>query len=116
MWTACLTLVCSQWAGIQSDAGNFIIMFPALVLIFKIITERWKKRGDVIIWGIMILLFFGLWVVFLATLQHLDQPVQSPIMFLILPAALILMLYWVKWWVVKPPSVWYDEIASQQQR
>jgi hypothetical protein len=37
-------------------------------------------------------------------------------MFLILPAILILLLYWVKWWVVKPPSVWYDEIVSQHQR
>jgi hypothetical protein len=116
IWTACLTLAGSQWVGIQSDAGNFVIMFPVIVLIFVIITERWKKRGSAIIWGSMIILLIGLWAIFLATLQHLDQPVQSPVMFLILPAILILLLYWVKWWVVKPPSVWYDEIASQQQR
>ena len=116
IWTACLTLACSQWTGIQSDAGNFVIMFPALVLIFVIITERWKKRGEVIVWGIMILLMAGIWAIFLATLENADQPVQSPVMFLLLPAILIILMYWVKWWVVRPPSVWYDEIASQQQR
>lgn len=116
LWTACLTLACSQWAGIQSDAGNFIIMFPVLILIFSIITERWNKRGDVIVWGIIAILLVGIWAVFLTTLQHRDQPIQNPVMFLILPALLILMLYWVKWWVIKPPSVWYDEMESQQKR
>lgn len=116
LWTACLTLVGSQWVGIQSDAGNFIVMFPVLILIFAIITERWKKRGDGIVWGIGALLFVGLWAIFLATVEQLDQPIQSPVMFLILPTILIILLYWVRWWVVRPPSVWYDEITTQQQR
>jgi cell division protein FtsW (lipid II flippase) len=115
LWTACLTLVGSQWAGIQTDAGNFIIMLPALVLIFSIITERWKKFGEVVILGIMVVLMAGLWIIFISTLQQLDQPVQSPIMFLLLPAFLLVMLYWVKWWIVRPPSVWYDEITPQHR-
>ena len=33
LWTACLTLMISQWIGIQTDPGNFIVLFIPLVLI-----------------------------------------------------------------------------------
>jgi len=60
LWAACLTLVLSQLIGIQTDPGNFIILFAPMVYIFAAWQHRWGKRGE---WGavaLMGILFFGL--------------------------------------------------------
>lgn len=115
LWTTCLTLTASQWSGIQTDPGNFIILYPALLLVFSLWEERWHQTGRWLVWGSMALLFFGIWALFFATVQQSYQPIQSPVMFLPLPAFLLITLYWVRWWAVRPPSLWYDLLAEEDQ-
>ena len=114
LWTASLTLVISQWIGIQTDPGNFIILLPALVLSLSLLESRWRW-GKVFTYVILLGLFFGLWILFIQTAIPGSQVQQSPIMFLPLPAVLLALLYWVRWWVFRPPSVWFDEVARYNQ-
>jgi hypothetical protein len=107
-WTACLTLAAGQWTGIQTDPGNFVVLFPAIMLVFSVLDDRWKLGGRLFVILSMIVLFAGIWAIFLVTVQRADQPIQSPVMFFPLPAYLLLTLYWVRWWAVEPPTVWYD--------
>jgi hypothetical protein len=107
-WTACLTLVISQWIGIQTDPGNFIVLLMPLFLVFSLLDERWRNGGRAVVVICFIGLFIGIWALFLNTVQIANQPVQSPVMFLPLPAFLFLGLYWVRWWAVQPPRVWFD--------
>ena len=102
MWVSFLTLVISQWIGIQTDPGNFIILFPVLILILSVWDKRWSESGLIITTVSLIILFFGLWLIFLLTIQRSYQPVQNPIMFIPLPAILLVNLYWIKWWVNTP--------------
>lgn len=104
-WTFCFTLAVSQWIGIQTDPGNFIVLFPALILSFGLIAERWKKGASLVTVSALLILLAGLWYLFIATLQRGDQPVQSPVMFFPLPAFVFLMLYWVRWWALTPPRI-----------
>lgn len=114
VWVACLTLVASQWIGIPTDPGNFIILMPALALVFALWQERWRRGGAVFALVSMLALLGGLWALFLATVEYGDQPQQSPIMFLPLPGFLLVMLYWVRWWAFKPPNVWFDQFYAQE--
>jgi len=114
LWCACLTLVVSQWIGIQTDPGNFIILYPALALIFSTLSERWKRAGEIISLGIMLLLLLGLWAFFLATVEYGAQPQQSPLMFLPLPGLLIPGLYWVRWWVIRPGNIMFEWLSNQE--
>lgn len=116
LWAMCMTLAASQWVGIQTDPGNYIVTMPALVLIFAVIEERWKSSGQWVVLGIMIFLFVGLWVLFLQTVSFGDQPVQSPVMIFPLPAFLLLFLYWGRWWAIHPPSTWFDTMLSNETR
>ncbi len=113
LWTACLTLTASQWVGIQTDPGNFIILMPALVLVFSIWEERWRRAGHIFALMTMLFLFLGIWALFLATVEYGYQPQQSPVMFLPLPAFLLLTLYWVRWWALRVPQVWIDLLAER---
>lgn len=110
LWTSYLTLTVSQWIGIQTDPGNFVVLMPALIMAFALLDERWRSGGKLFVVFSLLLLFIGIWFIFLNTVEYGDQPVQSALMFFPLPAFLLLLLYWVRWWAVKPPSVWYDTL------
>lgn len=111
LWTVCLTLVVGQWTGIQTDPGNFIVLFPSLMLVLGLLDERWKMGGRIVTVVFLLALFAGVWFIFLNTVEYAGQPVQSPVMFIPLPAFLLLTLYWVRWWAVQPPTVWFDRIG-----
>ncbi len=101
-WLASLTLVLGQWINIQTDPGNFLIMFPACIIIFRMLDDRWRKNGLWIIMGYLLVVFFVPWLFFIKTLDFGYQPVQSPIMFFPTPVLLLVGLYWVRWWVKNP--------------
>lgn len=109
LWAACLTLVISQWIGIQTDPGNFIVLYPALLLVCSLLSERWRGGRWVVV-AVLLAVFIGLWTLFVKTVEPGFQPVQSPVMFLPLPALLLAGLYWVRWWAVQPPVVWFDKV------
>ena len=109
LWVALLTITISQWIGIQTDPGNFIILFPAIILILSTMEKRWKARGALIVSSSLAMLFFGLWVLFITTIQKNYQPIQNPVMFIPLPAISLLGLYWIKWWVIAPAGSFWIE-------
>ena len=96
LWTACLTLAISQWVGVATDPGNFIILLFPMVLIFSVITERWDKIGDWVILCVMIMLFAGLWWLFLSTVEYGYQPLQNSVMFVPMPFFVLIGLYWAR--------------------
>lgn len=112
LWVACLTLTGSFWIGLQTDPGNFIVAYPAVVLTFAIWVERWQHGGVILAILAMLILFAGIWLIFLNTVEMAYQPVQSPVMFLPLPLALFFLLYWNRWWAVRPPRVWFDLLGK----
>lgn len=111
LWTAMLTLTVSQWIGIQTDPGNFILLFPVLILVLSVLCRKWEEQELLISGTVLGALLVVLWVLFIATVQRSYQPVQSPVMFLPMPAFCLLGLYWVKWWFVGVPSPeWNSEL------
>ncbi len=114
LWTANFTLLASQWVGMQTDPGNFIILFPGLVLVFGVWIERWHRAGQGLIWTSMFFLFVGIWAIFLRTVEYSYQPIQSPIMFIPLPLFMFIAIYWVRWWAIRPPNVWMDTLTLKR--
>jgi len=116
LWTAGLTLVITNLIGIPTATENYVVMFPALVLLFTIWDERWRMVGRGLVVASMLILFTGLWYVFLTTLQPGDQPIQHPVMFFPLPVLLLAGLYWVRWWAIHPLRVLLDQFREISAR
>ncbi len=106
LWTALLTLNISQWIGIQTDPGNFVVLFPGMILAFALMYERWRRGAAFVSGTTLLLLFVGIWAIFLSTVEYGDQPIQSPVMFFPLPFVLFILLYWVRWWAFHPLGSW----------
>ncbi len=108
-WTVMLSLTINQWIGIQSDPGNFILLFPVLILILSEINKKWKEKGGLVTGVILLVLLVGLWILFVASIQRTYQPVQGSVMFIPFPAFCLIGLYWIKWWFVgTKPLIWND--------
>jgi hypothetical protein len=102
VWLASVTLIFGQMVNIQTDPGNFIIMFPAIFISFKIIENRWKNLGQWVNISFLAILFFIPWLIFVNTIEFSYQPIQNPIMFFPVPLFLVVIMYWVRWWVKNP--------------
>jgi len=115
LWTACLTLVLSQWSGIQTDPGNFIVVFPALTMVLALLDDRWQRSGWLVSTLLLLGLLIGLWWIFISTLTiENGRPQQSPVMFFPLPAVLGVMLIWVRWWAFHPANLWSTMLYDRQ--
>lgn len=112
-WTGVLTLVVTNLVGIRTATENYIAMLPALVLVFSLFDERWRIIGRIIVLLSIFALLGGTWLIFIKTLQPGDQPIQSPIMFFILPSYLLIGLYWVRWWAINPPRLLFEEFREK---
>jgi hypothetical protein len=109
LWTACLTMVISQWIGIPTIPGNFSGLILPLVLISAMLTERWPRGGQVVAVLATVLLFVWQWALYFSDLSSYQSSMQLNLIFP-LPLILLFGLYWVRWWVVKPRRLLMEEL------
>lgn len=104
LWTAFLTLAFSQWIGIQTQPGNFILLFPGILFCFDVLLLRWGAKVKPILLGIVGFLMVIGWVLYFTIGRSGTQAVTSVILFLPTPLVATLLLYWTKWWTIRPLS------------
>ena len=110
-WTACLTLVITTLIGVHTSTINFIVLIPALVLVLAIWNERWGRLGRWLVVLSMISLFLVLWAFAFVGARHGIPFDLNPFLFLPLPFFLLIGLYWVRWWAIRPPRLPLDELS-----
>jgi hypothetical protein len=112
LWTAYLTLTATTMVGIRTATENFIILLPAVILVFAAWDQEWGWTGRVMIGLGYIVLLFGVWWLFLSTLERGAQPIQNSVMFFPLPVFLFIGLYWIRWWVIRPERPLLDQLRN----
>lgn len=111
LWTVCITLLISQWIGIQTDPGNFVILFTPFVMVIAFLDKRWEKLGSGAVVSILVIVLVGLWVLFVVTLDYDYQPMQSSLMFFPFPGIVLIGLYWIRWWVTGSKQMLWSDIV-----
>jgi hypothetical protein len=109
LWTVCLTMVLSQWVGIPIVPMNFIQLIIPFILISAMLTERWQRGGPWAAVVIAAVLFVWQWGVYYLDL-HSSQPAMQLNLIFPLPALLLIGLYWVRWWAIKPRRLLIEEL------
>jgi hypothetical protein len=89
--------------GFSTVPSWLALTLPGVLLVISVMVQRWGVLG----WGSAILtsviFFFGLWA---AQIGH-----AQAVFILVYPLVLTILLYWVRWWAVRPPRVWADQIS-----
>jgi hypothetical protein len=109
LWTVCLTIVISQWVGIQTIPANFTGLILPLILICAMLTERWPKGGDWVAVFTCVILFIWEWALFWLDYKG-TQPSMQLNLIIPLPLVLLIGLYWVRWWAIKPRRLLVEEL------
>jgi hypothetical protein len=104
LFGALITLVATQWIGLPSEPGNFIILFPAIVVTFEAWSRRWANAGGIYTLITLLGLTALVYLIYLQTLQPGNLLQHNPVMFLPLPAFLFAALFWSRWWILQPAN------------
>lgn len=110
LWVTLLTLVVNNLVAYRNATTHYILLYPALMLIFRVLEERWKRFGRWVVWGLLLVWFIGSWLLFFSTVQGNQE---SQVMFLPFPIAMLLGLWWIRWWLVRPPLTVLQMIRSK---
>ena len=97
-WAAALTIVVTNLVAFRTATTNYVVLLPALCLIFSVLTDRWRAKGDVVVLLAMVALLFGLWGLFLTTIEG---NVESSLMYLPVPILTLFGLWWARWWAIR---------------
>jgi hypothetical protein len=112
VWTALLTVVVTNLVAFRTATTNYVMMLPALFFIFKLLEDRWAGVGRVAVVGWLVILFGGLWALFVVTVEG---NVEGAIMYLPLPFFCLLGLWWVRWWAISPPRLQIEGFVKRSE-
>jgi hypothetical protein len=106
IWTASLTLAATPLVGLPVAFPDYVLLFFPLIHFISILAERWSYPGR---WGIpglvLIFLFFILWLGNRGMLLTRTF-IPSDITAFAFSFLLVLCLFWMRWWAVRPPTIW----------
>jgi uncharacterized membrane protein len=88
------------------------VLYIPLILVFSVIQERWQKSGRWLIIALRLFIFVAGWTQFINKI--LINPNASQLD-LIYPLSIFLLvtLYWVRWWAVRPIRLYIQEMLSR---
>jgi len=113
VWTASLSLAATPLMGFAIFPSNHVVLLPAFTLIILLVWERWTRQR---VWFTIIILLLALAVPFgLYSRNILDyDPRIVDLLTVLPPAAAIVGLYWMRWWAVRLPRIWSDQIGVRK--
>lgn len=105
LWVASLSVILVPFFNISVTAAIFPALFLPLALLLKITQSRWENARFFI--PLFFLLLLSAWFIFF------QSPHATEILTFALPLALLLALYWMRWWLIRPPRTWADKVISK---
>lgn len=101
LWYIFLTVTFLQWSGLPAIADNYFLLVPGFIYGLKYLSDRWKNKGEIIVFLVALSLSFFSWLLFFiyrkSGLEY-QEPFTLNFLF---PLYVTVILYWVKWWILR---------------
>jgi len=113
VWTASLSLAATPLIGLAIFPSNYVVLILPFILILALAWERWTRRR---VLSTLLILIFALLIPFGLYLQTVKvyNPFYSELLAVLPPVAAIVGLYWMRWWVLRSPRTWIDQVGIRQ--
>ena len=108
-WTACLSLAAAPLLGFRTQWENLAVLVIPLAFIFAIIHDRWRA-GNLLIGLLLLIHLLTPWALYLYGIPRFGEIVNQ-LIFLLYPLFILVGLYWIRWWAIRPPRVWADAVV-----
>ena len=112
IWAAGLTLSATPLLGDNLEIDQLVPLTLPVMLVVLISRERWRKLGTGV--ALLLLLFyFGVpWLLFTQGAPPEIGLQAEEVLFLFWPLFTFLGLYWIRWWMIRPPRTWLDRATE----
>lgn len=115
IWAVCLTIATTPLLGHHLKMAQLFPITLPIMFVIAVSRERWKKIGDGI--GLLLLwFFFGLpWLFYLQGVPEWITLNKDEALFLFWPIFSVLGLFWVRWWMIRAPRTWLDNLTPKDR-
>jgi hypothetical protein len=102
LWAALMTLVIANIIAPRNATTHYVELLPIPLLLFQFWRENWGVKGEIASWFTLGVLLFGLWAIFLLTVQgNFEQPAVYPAF----PLACFFGLWWLRSHTIRQPDI-----------
>jgi hypothetical protein len=112
-WTAALALAATPLVGLAIFPSNFVVLLPSLILILALVWERWSRWRALRV-TLILLPWIAVPFFFYVQTVYVYSPLYTDLLSVLPPFAAILGLYWMRWWVVRSPRIWAEQIGLRR--
>ena len=113
IWAICLTLAATPLLGYRVEMDQLIPLTMPIILTVVISRERWRKLGNGVAF-LLLIFFFGLpWLIYTRGAPSGIGLQDDELLFLFWPVFTVIGLYWVRWWMIRPPRTWVDNFPRK---
>lgn len=112
-WVACLSLAATPLLGFPIFPSNYAALLPAFILILLLVSERWNRRqimAGFIVFASGFLIPFGLYYASFVFVSYAYKDLLATLP----PIAALLALYWMRWFAVRSPRTWFDQVGLRK--
>ena len=109
-WVAALSIAATPLLGFSTTFANLAPLVFSFAFILPFAWERWEKRPYLVI-SLILLVFFAF-----PLILRWPTIAADGLAFLLPPLLTILGLYWIRWYVVRPPRTWLDGVKRELQK
>lgn len=113
VWAASLSLAATPLMGFAIVPSNHVVLILPLVVILALVWERWTRSRVlmvVFILALSLLIPFGMYF----RTVSVYSPLYLDLLSILPPVAAILGLYWMRWWVLRSPRTWIDQVGIRK--
>lgn len=110
LWTCSLTLAITPLVGVQTSPTDYMLAFPALVLLFSFWEQRWGKTGR---WFSITVMGLLLAIPWLSYWRHAAETGLPAFLFFFLPTFLVFALYWMRYWTLSVRKMPVEKFEDQ---
>ena len=112
VWTASLALAAMPLAGLAIFPSNQVVLLLPLILVVSLVWERWLRRRVIVVAVLLLVAFLAPFALYYETVL-VYSPLYTDLLSVLPPLAMIVALYWMRWWVIHSPRIWADQIGNR---
>jgi hypothetical protein len=113
-WTAALSLALTPLIGLSTTLANLAPLVFCFIVILPFAWERWEKQPYILL-AVICASFFAFPLVIRWQFAD-DSFLADGLIYLLLPALIVVGLYWVRWYVARPPLTWLDGVKRELRK